>query len=125
MSKLIYIASPYTNKDYTKLVDNYLTVTKYAAKLVEQGDVAFSPITYGHTLVSFRQMPLDFAFWENFCMTFLKKCDEMIVLCIPGWEHSKGVAAEIKLCEEYGIPVVYVSEYEYLFVDKKPDTFGL
>lgn len=108
MSKLIYIASPYTNKDYTKLVENYLTVTKYAAKLVEEGCVVISPITLGHTLCSFRKLPINFEFWENFCLTILSKCDEMIVYKINSWENSVGIKEEIEFCKQLGIPVTFV-----------------
>jgi dCTP diphosphatase len=38
----------------------------------------------------------------------LSKCDRVIVLKLPGWENSKGVAAEIARAEELGLPIEWM-----------------
>ncbi len=111
MSKLIFVSSPYTHKDKEVVNKRYEDVSKYAGKLVSEGKTTFSPITYGHVLCGFQEMPTDFEFWKNFCFDFLNKCDEFHVLMLDGWEESVGVKAEIEYAERLEIPIVYV-EYE-------------
>ncbi len=40
----------------------------------------------------------------------LSICDRMIVLCQRGWKESVGVQAEIKLAEEFGMPIEYMEQ---------------
>lgn len=107
-SKLIYVASPYSHPVDDVRIENYKIVSNYTAKIVSDGNVAFSPITYGHHLVDFKDMPTDWDFWKNFCLTFLSKCDEMVVLKMPGWEESRGVKEEIEFCKKNKIKINYV-----------------
>lgn len=109
LNRLIYVGSPYSNPDDSIRIKNFEIVSLYTAKLIAAGENVFSPISYGHMMVGFCDMPTDFNFWNNFCLAFLSKCDELIVLTIPGWENSIGLAAEIKFCNENNIPVRYVS----------------
>jgi hypothetical protein len=111
--ELIYIASPYTNPDSIIRIQNYLDVTKIAADLVSVGHVAISPITYGHVLAECKEMPTDWEFWMDFCLALLNKCDKLLVCnTIPGWENSKGVAAEIEFAKQNGIKVEYLKPLE-------------
>lgn len=111
--ELIYIASPYTNPDSIIRIQNYLDVTKIAADLVSVGHVAISPITYGHVLAECKEMPTDWEFWMDFCLVLLNKCDKLLVCnTIPGWENSKGVAAEIEFAKQNGIKVEYLKQLE-------------
>ncbi len=105
---LVYIASPYSHE--SESMRNYRAelVTFFAASLIEKGDVVFSPISYGHELSKKSDLPTDFKFWDNFCITFLSKCDKMIVLKLDGWEHSIGIKAEINYCRIHNIPIEYV-----------------
>ncbi len=66
MSKLIFISSPYSHSADIIREENYLKVTKFVSKLCSEGIVAISPITYGHTLLEFHEMPNDWKFWEIF-----------------------------------------------------------
>jgi len=111
MGKLIYVASPYNHPDDDYRYLNYLRVSKYVAKLIAEGNVAISPIAYGHPLLSLQEMPHDFDFWSNFCLTILKKCDEMHILVLDGWDRSRGVLTEMEFAEKNFIPITYV-EYK-------------
>jgi hypothetical protein len=108
LNRIIYVGSPYSNPDESIRIKNFEVVSLYTAKLIAAGNNVFSPISYGHTMVGFCDMPTDFDFWNNFCLAFLSKCDELIVLKITGWEKSIGLAAEIKFCIDNEIPVKYV-----------------
>lgn len=110
-NKLIYIGSPYSHSEKIVMEENFKRVSRLAAKLCAEGVVAFSPITYGHTLLDFHEMPHTWDFWQNFCITFLDHADKLVVYKMPGWENSKGLAAEIEYAKENNIPVEYI-EFE-------------
>lgn len=113
MSKIIYIASPYNHKQDSIRIQNYEKVSNLVAKLVSEGYVALSPITYGHTLLDFHQMPYDWEFWSNFCISFLDKSDELWVYKMDGWDKSRGVEEEIQYALDNKIPIKYI---EYPFI---------
>lgn len=109
MSRIIYFASPYTHKDTKVVQERVQKTSEMVAKLVSEGNVVISPIVYGHNLLQFHDMPGDWDFWKNFCQTFLRKSDEMIVYMIDGWEQSTGILAEIELAKELGITVTFLT----------------
>jgi hypothetical protein len=111
-NKIIYLASPYTHPERMVKELRFHKVTEYTAKQVAEGNIVFSPITYGHLLSEFHDMPTDFKFFENFCLTFLSKCDEMHILKIEGWEESEGIDQEEQFCYMNNIPVKYI-DYEF------------
>ncbi|NDD98325.1 MAG: DUF1937 family protein, partial [Actinobacteria bacterium] len=41
-------------------------------------------------------MDADWETWKSFCLTFLKKSDEIWVYKMDGWNRSRGVAEEIE-----------------------------
>lgn len=104
---IIYLASPYSNPDPEIREENFRKITKIAAEMAAAGEVVISPITYGHTLVQFHQMPTDWEFWQKFCFELLIKCDKMIVCKMDGWDKSRGVDAEIVIARDHGIPIEY------------------
>ena len=112
MNKLIFISSPYSHTDPNVMHENFEKVSKFAASLIAQGSVAFTPIAYGHTLAGFnKNMPVDWEYWKNFCLTFLQHTDLLIVYKMDGWDKSRGVEEEIRFAQENNIPVIY---QEYL-----------
>lgn len=111
MSKIIYIASPYSHAEKHVREQRYLQVTDYAAKQVAAGNIVFSPITFGHVLSEHVDMPTNFEFWSDFCLTFLSKCSEMHVLKMDGWEISNGIDQEEQFCSVNNIPIKYI-DYE-------------
>jgi hypothetical protein len=111
MSKIIFISSPYSHQDDSVRIENFKKVSKFVAELTSQGHVVMSPIVYGHTLLDYKEMPSDWEFWKNFCVTFLEKCEEMIVYKMEGWDRSRGVAEEIEFAKSKNIPIKFV-EYQ-------------
>ena len=62
---------------------------------------------HGHALVDYG-LPPDWAFWQRLDCELLRRCDEVVVLMLDGWESSAGVQAEVRLAGELGKPVRYV-----------------
>lgn len=113
MGDIIYIASPYSNPDKVIRENNFKLVSILASDLCSKGYVAFSPITYGHVLVDYKEMPTDWDFWENFCLSFLKVSSELWVFEMEGWDRSKGVSREIKYAIENNIKIKYIKPHEF------------
>lgn len=106
--KLIFVSSPYSHKDPEIVKRRVDQVCKFCAKKIAEGFIFFSPIAYGHLMLSYCPMPSDWEFWKNYCEGFLSKCDEMIVLMLPGWQVSIGVQEEIEFATKKNIPISYI-----------------
>ncbi len=101
---VIYLASPYTHPDDKVREGNFRKVSQIAADLTAEGYIVFSPITYGHTLIQFRDMPGDWPFWASFCFSLLVKADTILVCdTMEGWDKSRGVDEEISFARDHGI----------------------
>lgn len=107
--KLVYIASPYTDDDPTIVEQRVEAVTHCVARIIDAcpGIVPFSPITYTHPIDKLVKRNVD---WVNdIDLTFLDKCDALIVLQLQGWSASKGVQEEILHARENNIPVYFAT----------------
>lgn len=108
MQRRIYLASPYTSPDSRLREARYVAACSAAALVMEKGDLVFSPIAHSHSLVQYRELPVDFDFWQNWCLSFLRNwATHFCILDMPGWRESKGVAAEKLVAEELGLPVQF------------------
>ena len=114
LKEVIYIASPYSHEDPLKVEENFRKVSQISSEIVANGDIAISPITYGHTLIQFKKMRSDWEFWTSFCLSLLLKCDKLLVCDnMEGWEKSKGVEEEISFARDHGIKIEMISESVY------------
>lgn len=109
MSKLIYLASPYSHQNKDVEISRYLEISTIAANLMKNGFVIFSPIVHCHPIAIFHSLPTDFKYWENYLKVFIRKSDEVIVAMMDGWRKSKGVQEEIRLAIEIGVPASYLT----------------
>lgn len=106
--QLFYIASPRTHPVREVIDDRVAQVHEYTHYLLLQGIHAFSPIVHNHTFSNAGYLT-KWDDWKDFDSQMLARCDALVVLCLDGWEGSVGVSAEIKLADELGIPISYVS----------------
>lgn len=108
---MIYLASPYSHPEPEMVQHRFEAITKIAADMTSRGLCVFSPITYGHTLWQFKKdIPTDWRFWIDICFAYLDISQELWVVCLPGWDQSVGVKAEIERATDKGIPVIYFDE---------------
>ena len=110
---LSYLAAPYAHKDPAIRHFRYEMITAVAAKLIQEGTFVFSPITHNIPLKCYG-LSGDWEKWEKFDLTYLGRCDQLIVLKLPGWEASKGVSAEIAFAEKHQIPIQMIEPLEIL-----------
>jgi len=103
---VIYVASPFTG---SAVVESNRTVAVHGfvdAKLRE-GFPVFSPIVY---TAAFYGFPGNFEAWQFLNDSAVANCLELWVLCLPGWEKSRGVTHEISLARELGKLVRFFNE---------------
>jgi len=106
---MTYLASPYSHPDFTVSSDRYFAVLAHAALRAKEKKHIISPIIHWHPVALFHDLPGDAQFWLDWNMKMLKLCDSLEVLCLPGWEESKGVQLEIQLALRLGLPIRYTS----------------
>ena len=81
-----------------------------AMRIMAQGHVVFSPISHSHPVAQHLkpELLMDHEFWMKQDIPFMEWADEVWMLCMDGWEESKGVQAEIKIATYLGKKIVYL-----------------
>lgn len=105
----IYLASPYTAKSKSTRQRRYNQVLKFLSEQTSKGEVLFSPIVHSHAMLKY--LPSENFTWEHWAKIdhiFIDNSDGVLVLKIPGWKKSKGIAAEVEYAKGTGKEVVYV-----------------
>jgi hypothetical protein len=113
MSKLIYLASPYSKYPGGRNAA-FLAACDKAAELMLQGHLIFCPIAHSHPIenIGMDGEIKDGDFWLKQDFAVLSKCDELWVYQMPGWDTSYGVGKEIEFAKKNNIEVKYL-EYEF------------
>ncbi len=84
-------------------------INKFAAKLMEDGELVYSPISHGVSLephLSDDKLK-DHQFWMEHCFGMLDLARSAAVLRLPGWDKSVGVGMEMSRARARGIPVFF------------------
>jgi len=109
---LIYLASPYGHPDPAVREERFRAVCVVAARLMREGLYVFSPIAHTHPIAEAGDLPKGWDFWKGYDRVMLSACSELWVLCLPGWEESEGVAAEIQIARSLEKPISFLAEAE-------------
>ena len=97
MSKeIIYLAAPYSDPDPRVREFRFTQANKAAAVLIGNGHHVYSPISMGHPISLYGDVPTDWEFWKDFDLELLSRCGELCILWVPATFKSTGVIAEIK-----------------------------
>lgn len=102
-----YLASPYSHPDPKVRQERFEAACKAAAELMKMGKKVFAPIAYTHPLEA-HTGEQSHDWWMSQDYPFLMVANELIVLMLPGWEQSKGVAEEVRFFKLTGRPVNYM-----------------
>lgn len=111
-SSLIYLAQPYSHPDPQVRVARFKIaecVTAYF--LSRHKEHILSPIVHCHRIAALYNLPSDFDFWQNYNFATLRTCSELRVMELPGYENSKGLAAELSFAKSHprSLSVSYLS----------------
>ena len=113
---LIYLASPYAHPSSTVREARLEAVRYVCGQMVSEGKIVMSPLVYLGELAYKGVHPPQG--WYAFDLQLLARCDELVVLQLPGWEDSRGVLVEIAGAQTKGLPVRLMSLDE---ADLPPD----
>jgi hypothetical protein len=102
--KRVYVAGAYSADNVVDVLRNIGRGEWYAAKIFMMGLAPFCPWHDADYVVKNWDQPLSVDMFYNYSMAWLEVSD--VVFLVPGWEESKGTAAEIERARELGIPVV-------------------
>ena len=121
MSKLVYLASPYSDPSCDVRMLRYHAVTYIASELMRRGELIYSPITHGHaiatdaTKIACRaKLPTGWDFWGQHCCEMLRACGMMLILTLPGYEQSEGIANEMSFARDHGIMWKPLSPWDFI-----------
>jgi hypothetical protein len=102
---IIYLAGPYTHPLPGIRKARFESITRAAAKLIEQGRIVYSPLTMTHPIdlvLAQEGQTLGSDYWVRFDEAFMAFCVEIVVLRLSGWERSSGVGRELAYFRERG-----------------------
>ena len=102
---MIYLASPYSHVDPAIREQRYLGALAALKKLLDQGRWTYSPIVHCHDLSIRFDLAWDAKFWEQYDRHMIRSARTVIVLTLPGWDVSVGVAAERAYAERLGMSI--------------------
>ena len=104
MLRLVYLAGPYTGKDYNEVEENIRVAEKAAIKWWDLGYGVFCPhLNTSH--FELKSVAAKEAYLE--CgLRIMESCDAVVML--PGWWDSPGARKERRHAMTLGIPVVYM-----------------
>ena len=120
--KLIYLASIYSvpHKDGTKptvaeMKERTAKATEKAAEIMQRGYNVFSPLTHSDPIADYisEENRISHDFWLKIDFDMIRRCDELWVYMLEGWDRSYGISQEIKFAKENNIPVVYIKSWGY------------
>ena len=110
----IYLAAPYSDPDPAVRKARVDAATRIAAFLMSKGHVVFSPITHGHAVarhLDLANVKHDHAFWMGQCLPLLGGCALLVIVPLPGWENSRGIATEREYASDCNMPELFWSTY--------------
>ena len=99
---MIYLASPYSHPHCSVRYQRFIAVALATAKLMNEGEVVYSPIVHNHTLAELVDLPKNWEYWKKFDEEMLSKADRFMILKLLGWQESKGVNAEREIWDRLG-----------------------
>lgn len=101
---MIYIACPYWHHDPAVRSSRRNAAMAYADSLTRAGVLNYSPLTYTERYAG-EDIPE--GYWIRHGLEMVKACDEVHVICLPGWEESRGIKGELRAARENNLKIIY------------------
>ena len=108
---MIYLAAPYSNPDPKLVQARMEQIYDVMGEFMKQDRHVLTPL-FMHEVAVRHELDGTYDYWEKYCLDILKRCDEMIVLCLPGWTESRGVKGEMEFCRRNGIPITFMEVFD-------------
>jgi hypothetical protein len=120
-TKIIYLASPYADKDPKVMEARRDVCDRIAMRLMERGYIVFSPLS--HTVPIAKHMKHKMkdriemeALWLGQDAYWVKQCSDLYIVMQKGWKDSRGVCAETMLARALGLLITYIDPLDRAFI---------
>ncbi len=110
----IYLATPYTHESKDVMEARFNRACQLTASFMSRGIAVFCPIVHSHPLVAHGLPQCDHDFWMALDEKGLDACLVLVVAKMDGWVESRGVQHEIRIAQETGKQIVYLTEQEII-----------
>lgn len=104
---MIYLASPYAHHDPVVMQFRYEQAAMYVSNSYKARIPMYSSIVHNHPIALLGGLPRTWEFWREIDLPMLRICDQLHILCLPGWKTSIGVTAEIDFAKSALIPITH------------------
>lgn len=107
----IYLAVPYSHREEGVRHIRAEHATRTMARLIGEGHIVFCPVVMYHNvdvILKNKGKSPSLERWLEITDKFVDMCDRLVVLQLPNWEESAGVAHEIEKFAERGIEPEFV-----------------
>lgn len=110
---MLYLSAPYSDSSAALRNWRAARCAIAMADLMAKGRLVVCPATMNHEAVSAlieRAADPGRSYWQALERKLATSCDELVVLKLPGWAESRGVAREIALFTEMDKPITFIDE---------------
>lgn len=110
MAKLIYLSAPYSSCDADVRRRRAEAASVAMTRILASGSLVVCPLVMNHAAFEGTEgAGPDATYWRELEIRLTAACDELVVLTLPDWRESRGVAREIALFEASGRPVAFLN----------------
>lgn len=107
---MLYLATPYSHENPEIRRERYLKACRITAVLMKAGIPVFSPLLNSVPAVEEGGLELEHDGFLAIDLPILRRCEEVLIVDIDGWDKSKGVQTEMNEALLRSIPVTLIEE---------------
>lgn len=116
-AKLAYIAAPYSDPNPAIIAARMAAFDEVIAVLLRKGErFPISPLM-NHSILGKHSIPGNWEFWQHYSLRLLARCDEMVIIRLPGWDQSTGVTGERALAQNLSLPISFIDHSPEVYAD--------
>lgn len=111
MVQFVYLSAPYTSSEAGVRDLRARACAQAMADLIVAGQCVICPVVMNHEalrILDDRRSGPNSVYWSCLETRLAETCDELVVLQLPGWEDSRGVAREVELFRMRGKPIRFL-----------------
>lgn len=106
-----YVATPYSRYP-GGIEEGFKAACECTGRLIARGVPVFSPIAHSHPIAQHAGIdPMSHDIWLEADRPFMEAAHGALVLKLPGWKTSVGVAHEIAFFEKAERPIHFLDPY--------------
>jgi len=121
MEHLLFLSCPYSDPSEAVRRARYDEAVKAAADLMRRGHFVLCPVIMNHPVEAellAQELSCPSGYWKLLEALLANVSSELVLLQLPGWQESRGVAREIALFSSLYKPIsLYSPDAELTVVD--------